>query len=224
MSAPDFVHLHVHSEFSLLDGANRIGDLVAACREDGQSALALTDHGNLFGAIELYQKCRAADVKPIIGCEVYVAKRSRLEPHSKRDGNGYHHLTLLARDATGYKNLLKLASSAYIDGYHVRPRIDKQLLAQHAAGLSCLSGCLAGEVNQLFLRGDEAGAELVASELRDLFGPEHFWLELQRNGIDTQSRANEALVRLHQRTGVPLVATNDIHYLRHEHCHAQDVL
>jgi DNA polymerase-3 subunit alpha len=224
MSAPDFVHLHVHSEYSLLDGANRISELVSACREDDQRALALTDHGNLFGAIELYQKCRAEDVKPIVGCEVYVAKRSRLEPHSKRDGNGYHHLTLLARDAVGYRNLLKLASSAYVDGYHVRPRIDKQLLAQHAAGLSCLSGCLAGEVNQLFLRGDEAAAEKVAVELRDLFGPEHFWLELQRNGIDIQSRANEALARLHERTAIPLVATNDIHYLRHEHCHAQDVL
>jgi DNA polymerase-3 subunit alpha len=224
MSAPDFVHLHVHSEYSLLDGANRIAELVDACRADEQRALALTDHGNLFGAIELYQKCRAADVKPILGCEVYVAKRSRLEPHSKREGNGYHHLTLLARDAQGYRNLLKLASSAYVDGYHVRPRIDKELLARHAAGLSCLSGCLAGEVNQLFLRGDEAAAERVAVELRDLFGPRHFWLELQRNGIDIQARANEALTRLHQRTGIPLVATNDIHYLRHEDCHAQDVL
>ena len=223
MSAPEFVHLHVHSEYSLLDGANRIEDLVRACREDGQSALALTDHGNLFGSIELYQKCSAAGVKPLLGCEVYVARRSRHEPHNRTD-NGYNHLTLIARDERGWKNLLKIASTAYLEGLHTRPRIDKQYLAEHAQGISCLSGCLAGEVNQLFLRGEEQRAEQVACELRDLFGPEHFWLELQRNGIDLQDRANSALVRVHQRTGIPLVATNDIHYLRQEHCRAQDVL
>jgi DNA polymerase-3 subunit alpha len=152
-----------------------------------------------------------------------VAQRTRHEPHNRSD-NRYHHLTLLARDQEGYRNLLKLASIAYLEGYHTRPRIDKEVLAAHSRGLSCLSGCLAGEVNQLFLRGDEARAEQVATELRDLFGPEHFWLELQRNGIDLQQRANEAMWRLHQRTAIPLVATNDIHYLRHEHCHAQDVL
>jgi len=223
MGAPDFVHLHVHSEYSLLDGANRIDDLVAACVKDGQGALALTDHGNMFGAIELYQKCRAKGVKPLVGCEVYIAKRSRREPHDRKD-NGYHHLTLIARNQVGYRNLLKLCSEAYITGYHTRPRIDKQFLSEHAEGLSCLSGCLAGEVNQLFLRGEEKRAEDVATTFRDLFGPEHFWLELQRNGIDIQDKANEALMRLHQRTGVPLVATNDIHYLRHEDCQAQDVL
>lgn len=223
MSAPDFVHLHVHSEYSLLDGANRIDDLVKACVADGQGALALTDHGNMFGAIELYQKCRKSAVKPLVGCEVYIAKRSRLEPHDRKD-NGYHHLTLIARNNVGYQNLLKLCSEAYVRGYHTRPRIDKQLLSEHAEGLSCLSGCLAGEINQLFLRGEEQRAEEVATTFRDLFGPEHFWLELQRNGIDIQDKANEALARLHQRTGVPLVATNDIHYLRHEDCQAQDVL
>jgi DNA polymerase-3 subunit alpha len=224
MSAPDFVHLHVHSEYSLLDGANRIGDLVRSCETDGQRALALTDHGNMFGAIELYKKCRASDVTPIIGCEVYIARESRLLPHSKAKGNGYNHLTLLARNEQGYKNLLKLASIAYVDGYHFRPRIDKEVLAEYAEGISCLSGCLAGEVNQLFLQDKEAEAERVASQLRDLFGPEHFWLELQRNGIEIQTKANESLVRLHQRLGIPLVATNDIHYLRHEDCEAQDVL
>ncbi len=196
MSAPDFVHLHVHSEYSLLDGANRIEDLVKACVADGQGAIALTDHGNMFGAIELYQKARAQKIKPLLGCEVYIAKRSRLEPHNKNE-NGYHHLTLLARNQEGYRNLLKLCSEAYIHGLHTRPRIDKAFLSQHAAGISCLSGCLAGEVNQLFLRGDEKKAEEVATEFRDLFGPEHFWLELQRNGIDIQDKANEALWRLH---------------------------
>ena len=223
MAAPDFVHLHVHSEYSLLDGANRIGDLVKACNKDGQRALALTDHGNMFGAIELYQKCRKGDVKPIIGCEVYIAKTSRLQPHNRSD-NRYHHLTLLARNEEGYRNLLRMASTAYLEGYSRRPRIDKQVLSEHAAGITCLSGCLAGEINQAFLRGDEQSAERTAAEFRDLFGPEHFWLELQRNGIEIQDKANEAMHRMHQRTGIPIIATNDIHYLREEDCAAQDVL
>ena len=224
MTVPDFVHLHVHSEYSLLDGANRISDLIAACERDGQRALALTDHGNMFGAIELYQACVKAGVKPIVGCEVYVARQSRLAPHSKAKGNGYHHLTLLARDRQGYQNLIKLASIAYVEGYHFRPRIDCEVLARHAAGITCLSGCLAGELSQLCLQGKEPEAEAVATRWRDLFGPEHFWLELQRNGLDLQSRVNESMHRIHQRTGIPLVATNDIHYLRHEDCQAQDVL
>jgi DNA polymerase-3 subunit alpha len=224
MSDPDFVHLHVHSEYSLLDGANRIADLVATAKRDGQAAIALTDHGNLFGSIELYQACAEAGLRPILGCEVYIAKRSRLEPHSKQKGNGYHHLTLLARDAVGWQNLMQLASSAYLDGLHFRPRIDRELLARHARGITCLSGCLASELSQMLLQGKEAEAEALAATWRDLFGPEHFWLELQRNGIDIQTRANEAMDRIHRRTGIPLVATNDIHYLRSEDCEAHDVL
>ncbi|MEZ6014023.1 MAG: DNA polymerase III subunit alpha [Planctomycetota bacterium] len=224
MSAPDFVHLHVHSEYSLLDGANRISDMVKACKADGQTAVALTDHGNMYGAIELYQKAGGQGIKPILGCEVYIAKRSMREKHSKRDGNGYSHLTLLARTNEGYKNLVKLTSAGFVDGFHFKPRIDLALLEKHAAGISCLSGCLAGEINQLTRAGKEHEAEDLATKFRDLFGPEHFWLELQRNGIKIQADANEALVRIHQRTGIPLVATNDIHYLRAEDCHAQDVL
>jgi len=223
MSAPEFVHLHVHTEYSLLDGANRISDLVKACQKDGQSAIAITDHGNMFGAVELYQKCRKADLKPILGCEVYIAKESRLKPHNRTD-NPYTHLTLLARNEEGYRNLLKLASLAYVEGYHYRPRIDREVLSQYAGGLNCLSGCLSGELNQLFLRDREDEAERIATELRDLFGPEHFWLELQRNGIEIQDKCNEAMVRMNQRLGIPLVATNDIHYLRHEDCMTQDVL
>ena len=224
MTAPDFVHLHVHSEYSLLDGANRIGDLVAACQKDGQRAIALTDHGNMHGAIELYQAASKAGVKPIVGCEVYIARQSRKEPHNKAKGNGYHHLTLMARDERGYKNLLKLASLAYLEGYHFRPRVDREVLARHADGLLCLSGCLAGELSQLVLVGKEEEALSLAATWRDLFGPENFWLELQRNGLELQQKVNEALVRIHQRVGIPLVATNDIHYLRAEDCQAQDVL
>ncbi len=224
MSHPDFVHLHVHSEYSLLDGANRISDLVKACQKDGQRAIALTDHGNLFGSIELYQTAKKADVKPILGCEVYVARRSRHETHSKAKGNGYHHLTLLARDAEGWRNLVHLASAAYLEGYSFRPRVDRELLAKYARGLTCLSGCLAGEMSQLVIADREKEAMELATTWRDLFGPEHFWLELQRNGIELQTKVNEALVRIHQQTGIPLVGTNDIHYLREEDCQAQDVL
>ncbi|MHC4261398.1 MAG: DNA polymerase III subunit alpha [Planctomycetota bacterium] len=223
MATPDFVHLHVHSEYSLLDGANRISNLVDACVRDGQRALALTDHGNMFGAIELYQKCRAADITPIIGCEVYIARKSRHEPHNRTD-NPYSHLTLLARTNEGYQNLIKLASRSYLEGYHIRPRIDMELLGEHASGISCLSGCLSGEMNQLIRKDKESEAENLAIQLRELFGPEHFWLELQRNGIKIQDDCNESLVRINQRTGIPLVATNDIHYLRHEDCAVQDVL
>ncbi|HEV8111265.1 MAG TPA: DNA polymerase III subunit alpha [Planctomycetota bacterium] len=224
MSDPDFVHLHVHSEYSLLDGANRIPDLIASAQRDGQRAIALTDHGNLFGAIEHYQACVGAGIRPILGCEVYVAKRSRLEPHSKAKGNGYHHLTLLARNEQGWKNLMLLASTAYLDGLHFRPRIDRELLAKHAAGITCLSGCLASELSQLCIQGKDAEAEQLSATWMEIFGRDHFWLELQRNGIEIQTRVNESLARIHARTGIPLVATNDIHYLRSEDCHAHDVL
>ncbi len=223
MSHPDFAHLHVHSEYSLLDGANRISELVEACQRDGQRHLALTDHGNMFGAIELYRKCKAGDITPIIGCEVYIARESRLKPHS-RTRNPYSHLTLLAKDQKGFQNLLQLASIAYVDGYHFRPRIDREILAQHGEGILCLSGCLSGEINQYFRADKQAEAERVAGELRDIFGPEGFWLELQRNGLTIQDDVNTNLVDLHKRTGIPLVATNDIHYLRHEDCQTQDVL
>jgi DNA polymerase III subunit alpha len=221
--APDFVHLHVHSEYSLLDGANRISKLVDACVADGQPALALTDHGNLFGAIELYQKCRKKDITPIIGCEVYIATTSRHEKHH-RERNPYSHLTLLARNEAGYRNLIELASKSYLEGYSVRPRIDFELLAEHADGLNCLSGCLSGRMNQMLRQDKQQVAEDLAIKMRDMFGPEHFWLELQRNGLSIQDRCNEGLIEIHKRTGIPLVATNDIHYLRHEDCRVQDTL
>ncbi|MDP6988261.1 MAG: DNA polymerase III subunit alpha [Planctomycetota bacterium] len=224
MADPDFVHLHVHSEYSLLDGANRIPALVDACVADGQSAVALTDHGNMFGAVQLYREATRAGIKPLLGCEVYIARQSRHLPHSKAKGNGYNHLTLLARNEEGFSNLKRLATAAYLEGLHFRPRIDRELLAEHTAGITCLSGCLSSEFSQLCGMDKEAEAEELATTLRDMFGPEHFWLELQRNGIELQDRVNEAMVRIHGRTGIPMVATNDVHYLRQEDCEAQDVL
>lgn len=218
-----FVHLHVHTEYSLLDGANRIPDLVRAASADGQAALAITDHGNLFGAVEFYKACRAAGIKPLLGCEAYVAAGSRLRPHHKRD-NPYHHLTLLARDAQGWRSLLELASVAHLEGYNFRPRVDRETLERHAAGLICLSGCLSGPVNRWLARGDEDAALQAAGRLQDLYGRDHFYLEVMRNGLPEQERLIGGMVSLSQRLGAPLVATNDIHYLRHEDCAAQDAL
>jgi DNA polymerase-3 subunit alpha len=218
-----FVHLHVHTEYSLLDGANPVDRLVQAAVEDGHEALAITDHGNLFGAIEFYQAARKAGVKPILGCEVYVAERSMREPHDKRT-NPYTHLTLLARNAEGWGNLMSLTTDAHLEGHHFRPRIDLELLAQRSKGLICLSGCMSGPVNRLLRRGDEPGARAMAGRLKDLFGAEHFFLEVMRNGIEEQNRLTEGMARMRAQVDVPLVATNDIHYLRHEDCKAQDAL
>ena len=218
-----FVHLHVHTEYSLLDGANPVDRLVQAAVEDGHEALAITDHGNLFGAIEFYQAARKAGIKPILGCEVYVAERSMLEKHDKRS-NPYTHLTLLARDAEGWSNLMSLTTDAHLEGNHFRPRVDMELLAQRAKGLICLSGCMSGPVNRLLRRGDEAGARASAGRLKEVFGADNFFLEVMRNGIEEQNRLTEGMARMRSQVDVPLVATNDIHYLRHEDCKAQDAL
>ena len=218
-----FVHLHVHTEYSLLDGANRISDLVQAAVDDGHEALAITDHDNLFGAMEFYKACTKAAVKPILGCEMYIAQNSRLQPHSRKD-NPYTHLTLLARNAEGWKNLHKLSSFGYLEGMHFRPRIDMELLAEHAAGITCLSGCLSGPVNRAIRNDDMSGALAEAGRLQDIFGKDHFYLEIMRNGMDIQDRCTEGMVKMKDQVGAPLVATNDIHYLRHEDCHAQDAM
>ena len=203
----DFVHLHSHTEYSLLDGANRISDLVKAASADGQRALALTDHGNLFGAIELYKAAKASEqeVKPLIGCEGYLARDSMLKPHSKKQGNGYNHLTLIARNDEGYQNLIQLASSAYTEGYHFRPRIDKELLAEHATGLIGLSSCLKGEV-ATGLRTEQPGkARDAAATFRDILGPGNFFLEMQYQGIEEQRTVNRGLPPIANELGLPLV-------------------
>jgi DNA polymerase III subunit alpha len=225
----DFVHLHLHSQYSLLDGANRLSDVLVAAREAGMSAMALTDHGNLFGAIEFYKRAREVGVKPIIGIEAYVAESrypppadASAEEKSRRRPN--NHLVLLARNETGYRNLIKLTSASYLEGYYYKPRIDPELLSRHSEGLICLSACLKGEINEQILANKEKEAERVARRYLETFGEGNFYLELQDHGLEEQRLANQVLRRLSRKLGVPLVATNDAHYLRREDARAHDVL
>src|SRR5437016_2296149 len=175
-----FVHLHCHSHCSLLDGASRIPELVARAKELGMTALALTDHGNLYGAIEFYRECKAAGLNPIIGYEAYVAPGKRTDREARRRGDAGYHLTLLARDRTGFKNLIKMASVAFLEGYHYVPRIDKELLEAHKEGLVCLSGCASGEFSELILKGQPDEARQVAEWFAGVFG-KHFYVEVQNN-------------------------------------------
>lgn len=218
-----FVHLHVHSEYSLLDGACRIDKAAKRAREMGQNALAITDHGVMYGAVAFYKACRSAGIKPIIGCEVYVAPRSMdLKDHGT-DSN-YSHLILLCRNETGYRNLSCLVSEAFTRGFYNKPRIDWQLLSSHAEGLICLSGCLAGEIPQALIRGDYEAAKKRAVQLREIFGEDGFYLEIQKHGIADEDRAATDLIRLHNDTGIPLVLTNDAHYVEKQDAYYQDVL
>lgn len=218
----DFVHLHLHSQFSLLDGANRLDDVIKAAGEAGMPAVALTDHGNMFGAIEIYNKARAAGIKPIVGMEAYVAQGSRLDRTPGRGSS--NHLVLLAKDETGYRNLLKLTSSAFLEGFYYKPRVDKELLRQHSEGLICLSACLKGEINEHIVATREKEAEAAAKEFLDIFGEGNFYLEMQDHGIPEQRLANEVVRRIAQRNNIPLVVTNDCHYLRRDDAFAHDVL
>lgn len=222
MSA-EFVHLHVHSAYSLLDGAGRIGDLVAQAQRYGMPALALTDHGVMYGCVDLYKAARAAGLKPILGCEVYVAPRTRRDRTPRQDDN-LAHLVLLAADARGYRNLMALVSRAFLEGFYYKPRVDRELLAEYSDGLIALSSCLAGEVPARLLAGDEEGARRVAGEYRDIFGPGNFYLELQDQNLPRQPELNTALVRLAREEDLPLVATNDVHYVRPEDAAAHDIL
>ena len=220
-----FIHLHNHSDYSLLDGACRLDRLIARAVVFGMPALALTDHGNLFGAVEFYDASRAAGVKPILGCEVYVAHGSRKDRTRTADGKGaYDHLVLLARNLEGYRNLARLSSAGYTDGFHYKPRIDKDLLAEHAGGLLCLSACLRGEVPQLVVGGDLEGAQRAAGWYRDLFGPEFYFFEVQDHGIEDEKTAARGLLELGKKMGIPVVATNDCHYLAREDSEAHEVL
>lgn len=219
---PDFVHLHIHSEFSLLDGANRIKDLPVRAKELGMKAMAITDHGVMYGAIDFYKACQKEGIKPIIGCEVYVAPRSRFDKEPNID-NHYNHLILLAKNNQGYQNLSKLVSLGFVDGYYYKPRIDLDILEQYHEGLICLSACLAGSVNQALLNGNQEKAEEVALWHKRVFG-EDYYLEIQHNGIKEQVLANQKLVALARKLDIPLVATNDAHYLKREDAYNHEVL
>jgi len=214
----EFVHLHVHSEYSILDGACRIPDLAARAAELEMPAVALTDHGSLAGAVELYREAGKAGVKPIVGCEVYVAD----DRHAQQ--KGYAHLTLLAESNEGYANLIKLASAGYLEGYYYKPRVDWELLEGHAQGLIALSGCLSGRVCKALENGNPAEAETEIARLRDIFGAGSTYLELQDAGLEVQKRINADLAKLAETTGLPLVATGDVHYLRHEDARAHEAL
>ena len=216
-----FVHLHVHSEYSLLDGACRIADLPRRAKEMGQPALAITDHGAMYGAMAFYQACINEGIRPIIGCEVYVAPKSRFD---RAPGERAYHLVLLCKNEIGYKHLCYLVSRGYIDGFYRNPRIDWELLTSYSEGLICLSACLGGEVSQLLLDGDFDKAKAVALRYAALFGADSYYLELQDHRLNEQIAVNEALIRLSRETGIPLVATNDAHYLTREDAKIQDVL
>jgi DNA polymerase-3 subunit alpha len=218
----DFVHLHLHSQYSLLDGANRLDDVINAAVAAGMPAVALTDHGNMFGAIEFYNRAKAANLKPILGVEAYMAQGSRLDRTPGRGSS--NHLVLLARNETGYRNLLKLTSSAFLEGFYYKPRIDKELLRKHSDGLICLSACLKGEINERIVANQEKEAEATAREYLEIFGEGNFYLEMQDHGIPEQRLANEVLRRISRRTGIPLVVSNDCHYLRKDDAFAHDVL
>src|SRR6266576_845603 len=223
MPGDSFVHLHLHTEYSLLDGAIRMKELMKKAAEFKMPAVAITDHGNLFGAVEFYQEATRTGVKPIIGCEAYIAPGSHKDrPASRRDAA--YHFTLLAQSDTGYRNLVKLVTAAHLDGFHYAPRIDKELLAAHSAGLIGLSGCLASEINSAIQANNVDKAKQSAAEYRDILGAENFFMELHDHGMEAQHKCNRVLPQIAQDLGVGLVAANDVHFLRRSDHEAHDVM
>src|SRR5579885_1473410 len=228
MADRPFVHLHCHTHYSLLDGASRVPELVAHVKGLGMNALAMTDHGNLYGAIEFYRECKAAGLNPIVGYEAYVAPNRRTDREPRRttsdsDDAIYHHLTLLARDVTGFKNLIKMSSLAFLEGYHYKPRIDKELLEAHKEGIICLSGCAAAEFSEYILKDRLDEARRLAEWFARVFGP-NFYVEIQNNGLDIQRLCAEGAIDIASKLGLPLVATSDAHYIRQQDAVAHDVL
>src|SRR2546428_2198541 len=225
MSHADFVHLHLHTEYSLLDGACRLDRLMDKARELKFPALTITDHGVLCGVIDFYQAARDKGIKPILGCEVYVAPGSRLEKKTSSGGKDvYHHLVLLAKDEAGYKTLIKLATAAHLEGYYYKPRIDKEILAANKEGLIALSGCLASEIPELIQKDQLDKARATVDWFKQTFGPENFYLELQNHTIPEQIKVNRHLILWAKEFALKLVATNDVHYVEKGHSHAHDAL
>ncbi len=217
----DFVHLHIHSEFSLLDGANRIKDLPVRAKELGMKAMAITDHGVMYGVIDFYKACKKEGIKPIIGCEVYVASRTRFDKEAQ--DKKYYHLILLAKNNKGYQNLSKLVSLGFTEGYYYKPRIDLEILEKYHEGIICLSGCLAGAVSQAILNGNIEEAENVAKWHHNVFG-EDYYLEIQNNGVKEQVMVNQKIIQIARRFNIPIVATNDAHYLKRDDAYNHEVL
>ena len=215
-----FTHLHVHSEYSLLDGMCRIPNLIARTKELGMDSLALTDHGVMYGAIEFYRLAKEAGIRPIIGCEVYIAQNGHTS-RTVNDKNNYH-LVLLARNQTGYRNLIQLVTHAHLEGFYYKPRIDKEFLREHSAGLVALSACMAGEVPQNILAGRMDDAKKAALWYKETFGD--FYLEIQRHPIPELEQVNNGLIEISRETGIPLVATNDTHYVNREDASTHDLL
>ncbi len=221
--AAEFVHLHLHSDYSLLDGMGKIKDYVGLAKSQGMGALALSDHGVMYGAVDLYTAAKKEGIKPIVGCEMYVAPRSMYDKEGRKDAE-YAHLLVLARDYEGYQNLMKLVSLAHMEGYYYKPRIDHDLLARHSRGLIVTSACLGGEVPQLLLHGDEQGARERADKYRSIVGPENYFIEIQDHPFEEQQQVNRQLVKLAKEMNIPLVATCDVHYPRKEDAEIQDIL
>jgi DNA polymerase-3 subunit alpha len=224
MKQSNFVHLHVHTQYSLLDGMIRLNELFKKAKEFGMPAIAITDHGNMFGAIDFYKQAEASGIKPIIGCELYVAPRSRFDKNASSIGEATRHLVVLVKNMQGYKNLMKLTSAAHIEGFYYRPRVDKELLKQYSEGLIASSACLHGEIAAHIVRGNMDEARKSAREYLEIFGEDNFFLELMENGIPEQKIANEGLIELSRELSIGLIATNDCHYLNMEHAEAHNVL
>lgn len=223
MNPSDFVHLHVHTEYSLLDGACRIKELISRVKELGQTAVAITDHGNMYGVAEFWKEAKKQGIKPVIGCEVYVAPRTRFDKEPRIDSKPYH-LILLCENNEGYSNLVKLVSAGSLEGFYNKPRVDRELLKKHHSGLICLSACLAGEIPRLLMNGQYEEAKVCALEYREIFGDGSYYIEIQDHGIAEERRILPQLYKLSAETGIPLVATNDCHYIKKEDSEMQEVL
>lgn len=219
-----FTHLHTHTEYSLLDGSNKIKEYVKRVKELGMDSAAITDHGVMYGVIDFYKECKAQGIKPIIGCEVYVAPDSRFDRELKGGEERYHHLILLAENNKGYANLCKIVSRGFTEGFYYRPRVDIEVLRQYHEGIICASACLAGEVPRLITKGlmEEAKAKVI--EYDELFGHGNYFLELQDHGIPEQQTVNTALLNFSKQLDIPLIATNDVHYTYEEDVESHDVL
>src|SRR6516225_9812348 len=218
----EFVHLHLHTDYSLLDGACDVEKLINRVGEIGQKAVAMTDHGNIYGAVHFVDAAEKKGIKPIVGCELYICKKD--DHRAPPEGDSYNHLLVLAENEKGYENLIKITSEASLNGFYYKPRISKKFLAEHAQGLIGLSGCLAGEVCEHLLAGKYDAAKAAAACYSDIFGQENFYLEIQDQGLPEEHRIHADLFRLEKELGLPMVATNDCHYLCEDDAHAQDVL